>query len=100
MAIPPIGITLELASNGYANQLHKLTHTNPITELLPEEWQRGDPAVNPPPLSNKKRKRNKRPVKLMQLEKVARRTHGPMDGENINPFVSPPWRRTAGKYGA
>lgn len=95
MSLPPIDITMSMTLGGYANRLHKLKTTNPVLERLPEEWRQGKPATNPPPFPPRTTARKVRPVKMTQLEKLARRTYKPELGESIDPFISPPWRRTA-----
>ncbi|KAG5722051.1 hypothetical protein E4T56_gene6338 [Termitomyces sp. T112] len=99
MAIPPITITLDVILEGYANRMHKLKTTNPIVERLTEEWRKGNKATYPPPLPSRRKTRNKKKVKPTQLEKITGLTYSPMEGESIDPFISPPWRKTAGDYG-
>ena len=99
MAIPPIEITLNMTLEGYAHRLHKLKRSNPVIERLPREWKQEEPSKNPPPLPSARTTRNGKKGKLTQIDRLAKETYSPMDGEDIDPFIAPPWRRTARLYG-
>ncbi|KNZ79547.1 hypothetical protein J132_09230 [Termitomyces sp. J132] len=95
MVVPPIKLTMEWTVEDYANRLHRLRHTSPVIEQLMDEWCYSREVGNPPPLPHRKKTRKKGAAKLTQLECTARLTYRLMEGDVIDPFVAPSWRKTA-----
>ncbi|KAG5330261.1 hypothetical protein C0989_009056 [Termitomyces sp. Mn162] len=95
MAVPPIELTMEMTAEGYANRLHRLRHTNPVIDRLPDEWRHSSQTGNPPPLPPRTKAQVKKGTKLTQLERTARLMYQPEMGEKIDPFFMLPWQRTA-----
>ncbi|KAG5734856.1 putative 115 kDa protein in type-1 retrotransposable element [Termitomyces sp. T112] len=77
----------------------KLKSTNPVIERLQEDWRGGEEGINPPPLPTQRKTRNKKLTKLTQIKKIEKMTYKPGKGENIDPFISPPWCKTARDHG-
>ncbi|KNZ71273.1 hypothetical protein J132_00086 [Termitomyces sp. J132] len=75
IAVPPIELTMEMTAEGYANRLHRLRHTNPVIDHLPDEWQHGSQMGNPPPLPPRTKAQVKKGTKLTQLKRTARLTY-------------------------
>ena len=48
-----------------------------------------------PPLPSRTKTQKKKNTKLTQLERVAKMTYRPLEGEYIDPFIAPPWHKTA-----
>ncbi|KAF5366508.1 hypothetical protein D9757_012170 [Collybiopsis confluens] len=92
-AIPPITVTLDHASARYADRLHRLSQNHPVIQRLPEWHEDSNIRVTIPLPSYTKRK--KQPVKKNTLDNLRRQTYNPREGERIQPFTTPPWRRTA-----
>ncbi|KAJ3914995.1 hypothetical protein F5877DRAFT_22143, partial [Lentinula edodes] len=93
-AIPPINISLDLASARYANRLHRLHKNHPVIQRLPPEWREGEAPTLAIPLPSYNPKSKRRPTKLNTIDRLRKMTYDPREGETITPFTTTPWRRT------
>ncbi|KAJ7057847.1 hypothetical protein C8F01DRAFT_945335, partial [Mycena amicta] len=97
-SIPPIRHALDQANRRAGIRFNKLSPHSPIVQRLPDSWRDGNrPEIHPPlpmRLQNNSKQDQRRTT---QLEKLAR--HTSPDDERIQPFLSPPWRRTADAFG-
>jgi ribonuclease HI len=102
--IPPLNISLDLNNSRYANRLHRLSPHNPVIQRLGPDWIRGEATLAPPlpsrPMTN--RGGILHPTKTSsstRLQRTAKKTYDPKEGERVRPMTLPPWRRRALDYG-
>ena len=97
-SIPPIKLQIESHLRRCAIRFNKLSSTNPIIQRLPDEWRNNQKPTCPPPLPQRPRNSNSKAnkAKTTTLLNIARFT-SPAH-ERLNPYLLPPWRRTAEGY--
>ena len=88
-SIPPLKYQAELISRRYATRLNKLPTSSAVIQRLPNEWRSNNPPTFPPPIPTAPTPARKPLTNLKKIEK-----HTSHDQERIDPFSSPPWRRT------
>ena len=92
-SIPPIKHQANLITRRSAIRINKLPDSNPVLQRLPDTWRNNQQPKNPPPLPPSP-KNQKRPNTVLQnLAKYTSPKH-----ERINPFLAPPWKRTASAF--
>jgi hypothetical protein len=71
-AFPPTSVQFDYESRRYAERLHRISPTSPVSQRLPAIWQ-GTPPKYPPPLPLHKRttRKRRRVVKTTRLVRTA-----------------------------
>ena len=88
-SVPPLKHQANLSIKRYAIRLNKLPTTNPVIQRLPNEWRNAGQPHFPPPIQTIPIPARKPTTTLNKTSK-----HTSHDHERINPFNTPPWKRT------
>ena len=97
-SIPPIDLQIIQQTKRCGIRFNKLGKNNPIIQRLPDTWRNGTVPSAPPPLppryNNHSARNKKRTTTLLNIAKHTSPTH-----KRIDPFLVPPWRKTAAEFG-